>query len=314
MVEKILVPIDSIEWDNTMNAVNSAIGIAQCYIEEERPEVIFLHVFNVGARISLSERKRLTKIKKEEIKEEFEEIRELCRENGLKKIKTVTSTGDPAKKIIEMAEEKNVNIITIGSGKLHDQSTTGKINKFFYGSVTEKVIHGAPCSIFVAQPEMELNRILVPIDSIEWDNTLSSVKNSINIAGGYCGGNKPELILMHVLHSERGAPPDFKEEKLNLEKKRIKDEFSTVGKMCKKEGLEKIETIVKSGDPEKKKGVDKEIVETAEEEDADLIVMGSGKLHDRSARGRIEKYFYGSVTEDVLHEAPCSVLVARPLE
>lgn len=50
----------------------------------------------------------------------------------------------------------------------------------------------------------------------------------------------------------------------------------------------------------------------AKEEEVDMIIMGSGKLHDRSAGGRIHKFFYGSVTEEVIHAAPCSVFVARP--
>jgi len=45
----------------------------------------------------------------------------------------------------------------------------------------------------------------------------------------------------------------------------------------------------------------------------DIVVMGSGKLHDRSMSGRVQKFVYGSVTEEVLHKAPCSILVSRPL-
>ncbi len=313
MIDKILAPIDSLEWDNTRNAVDGAMKLAMGCEVEGPPELIFLHVFNVRSKISRAERERLVKLKEKKIEEEFELLKEMSEERDLGNIRTITKSGNPSKEIIETAEEEDIDIITIGSGKLHDRSTTGKIHKFFYGSVTEEVIHGAPCSILVAKPETELNRILVPIDSIEWDNTLSGVENAIMVAGGCQVEGESELVLMHVLHSSAGSLPDLREEKTELEKKRIQNEFDKVEKMAKERGIENVRTVVKEGDSEKEKKIHEEIATTADELDVDLIAMGSGKLHDRSAKGRIQKFVYGSVTENVIHETPCSVLVARPL-
>lgn len=50
---------------------------------------------------------------------------------------------------------------------------------------------------------------------------------------------------------------------------------------------------------------DQEIIETAKNWDADLIVVGS---HGRGFWGRT---MIGSVSDSVIHHAPCSVLVAR---
>ena len=50
------------------------------------------------------------------------------------------------------------------------------------------------------------------------------------------------------------------------------------------------------------------IVEAAEAEHADMIVVGS---HGRGAVGRL---FLGSVSEHVVRNAPCPVLVVRPKE
>ena len=47
-----------------------------------------------------------------------------------------------------------------------------------------------------------------------------------------------------------------------------------------------------------------EIIETAEKEGVDLIILGSGKT-------RIDKRLLGSVSEKVIHSAPCTVLLVR---
>lgn len=47
-----------------------------------------------------------------------------------------------------------------------------------------------------------------------------------------------------------------------------------------------------------------EIIKTAEKEEVDLIILGSGKT-------RIDKRLLGSVSEKVIHSAPCTVLLVR---
>ncbi len=155
IIEKILIPIDSIEWDNTLTAVKNAIGLAQGCKVNGPPELIFMHVFNVHSRTSMSERERVMDLKKKKIEEEFEKIEEICKENNVENIRKELKEGNPVNEIIETAKEEDASIIVMGSGKLHDESVGSKIHKFFYGSTTEEVIHGAPCSVLVARPMNE---------------------------------------------------------------------------------------------------------------------------------------------------------------
>ena len=60
-----------------------------------------------------------------------------------------------------------------------------------------------------------------------------------------------------------------------------------------------ISTEILSGSPESR------IVETAEEMNADLIIVGSHGYN------RWERLLLGSVSDSVVHHAPCSVLVVR---
>jgi len=50
--------------------------------------------------------------------------------------------GDPANEIVKTATSENVDMIILGSGK-------SKIDKHLLGSVSEKVVHSAPCNIFL---------------------------------------------------------------------------------------------------------------------------------------------------------------------
>ena len=64
----------------------------------------------------------------------------------------------------------------------------------------------------------------------------------------------------------------------------------------------KVETEIKAGSP------DQIILETAKEWKPNVIVVGS---HGRGFWGRLT---LGSVSDSVIHHAPCSVLVVRKTE
>jgi nucleotide-binding universal stress UspA family protein len=51
--------------------------------------------------------------------------------------------------------------------------------------------------------------------------------------------------------------------------------------------------------------IDKKIVEVAEEEKCDLIIMGAG------VQNSIKKFFLGNLLDEVTHQAPCPVLVVN---
>ncbi len=60
------------------------------------------------------------------------------------KFKPVLVEGDPASEIIRIAEDENVDIIVMGTGK-------SKIDKHLLGSVSEKVVHSSPCTILLVK-------------------------------------------------------------------------------------------------------------------------------------------------------------------
>lgn len=70
------------------------------------------------------------------------EIKDIARAEGAL-IKTRVEEGDVDKKIVEVAEEENCDVIIMGGNK------TSWLRKFFGDNVVEKVINQAPCPVLV---------------------------------------------------------------------------------------------------------------------------------------------------------------------
>jgi|SRR3990172_10291521 len=143
----------------------------------------------------------------------------------------------------------------------------------------------------------EIKRILVPIDFSDYS------KSALNYAVEFVRHFKSELYLIYVVEPVI-YPPDFsmgqiaipsidlemdkraKDELVNLVKKQIPSEIKT-------------KTIVKTGKPFI------EIIETASELDADMIIIAT---HGHSG---MEHILFGSTAEKVVRKAPCPVLTLR---
>lgn len=74
-------------------------------------------------------------------KEVLSKMEEKLQKPGLN-FRAVLVEGDPAKEIVNLAEEEKVDILIMGSGK-------NKMDKHLLGSVTEKVVHSAPCTVII---------------------------------------------------------------------------------------------------------------------------------------------------------------------
>ena len=81
----------------------------------------------------------------EKAKENLDDIKKKAEAPGVK-IETAVREGNTYEKIVDLATEKNADIIFMGS-----HGRTG-IKKLLMGSVTEKVIGHAPCPVMVVRP------------------------------------------------------------------------------------------------------------------------------------------------------------------
>ena len=120
-------------------------------------------------------------------------------------------------------------------------------------------------------------------------------------------GRSMEVIGLYVADTSAPflTPSKVKQMMVNELKSRGKEILDSMEQEFKKAGTINFKPMLIEGDPAEK------IVETAEEENVDVIIMGTGK-------SKIDKHLLGSVSEKVVHSAPCTVLLIRskhkPLE
>ena len=145
--------------------------------------------------------------------------------------------------------------------------------------------------------EPEIKKILVPIDFSDYSK--SSLKYAVNFIKIF----KAELFIIYVVEPVI-YPPDFSMGQiaiptvdLEMDKRAVEE----LNKLAKKEIPEDIKahTIVKTGKPFL------EIIETAAEENIDLIIIAS---HGHTG---VEHLLFGSTAEKVVRKAPCPVLTLR---
>ena len=150
-------------------------------------------------------------------------------------------------------------------------------------------------------------KILVPVDGSK--HSLRALENAIQIAKKF----DSQITLIHVAHS---AIVTTHMHGINV----VEPQYSAIEESLRKAGAEilddakklvsankvPVETLLKDGHAVK------EILNTCKEGQFDLIVMG--------ARGHtllthiVEGLRLGSVSDNVVHHAPCPVLIIRALQ
>lgn len=216
----------------------------------------------------------------------------------------VLEDGPPSTVILDVARRVKADLLVLGT---HGR---GGFDRLVLGSVTEKLLHKAPCPVLtvprtVTGEQLErvtYSRILCPIDDARGDNA------ALRFALSLARESDAELLLLHVV--EPLPEPTLGEVGLtaaSLEVGQLSEQWKQAfDALAARETSEwsRIRTQVVTGKP------GAEVVRVAAEEQADLIVMGV------RGRGAVDLWFFGSTTSRVVRHAACPVLTvgARPAE
>lgn len=198
--------------------------------------------------------------------------------------------GTPAESILKMVQEEQVDLVVMGARGL------GRIREQIFGSVSQRVMTHAPCSILlVKQPVRTIKNLLVPIDHQEDADAILKFFKKVPFR------DPCSVTVMHVLPLVDpvwpvGAmiPQEFRKEMVSYAEKFTQVlciELERLGHQAKGLAIEGAPSVT----------IGEEIRKTK----PDLLVM---RPQSRSAVGR---FFLGSVSHSVVHQTECSILLAR---
>ena len=206
----------------------------------------------------------------------------------------VLDVGKPEAGILEAAAAWNVDVIAIGS-----RGDTG-IARILLGSVSERIVRYAPCSVLVARPFSKQGTVLAATDLS--DASYPAIK---------AGAEQARLrgAKLVVLHNLDLWPPPVSSVTAGLGAAGVPTDPSVLEEQ-RSAALQRLAKIlaelrieatcrVSHGPP------DAEIIRAVDEIEPELLVIGT---HGRTGLSRLA---LGSVAERVVETANCSVLVVR---
>jgi nucleotide-binding universal stress UspA family protein len=202
--------------------------------------------------------------------------------------------GSPATVIIEKADAWKPDLIVVGS---HGRSTVGRL---YFGSVSQKVLHEAHCSVRIARGRLE--KVDTPVRIIIGVDGSSEAEIALRAAAAR---NWPKGSEAHIVTAMQMLPPIVTDHMIGpvfewalKETARIEAMVDWSANTLRTGGL-KTEVVVKDEDPKRL------LIKQAEGWGANCIFVGSRGM------GKFERFRIGSVSSAVAARAHCSVEVIR---
>jgi nucleotide-binding universal stress UspA family protein len=143
----------------------------------------------------------------------------------------------------------------------------------------------------------DIKKVLVPIDFSDYS------KSALKYATDFAQNFNAEMFLVYVVEPVI-YPPDFSMGQIAIPSVNAEWDIKAKEELDKLAASEipdtvKVQTIIKTGKPFL------EIIETAADEDVDIIIIAT---HGHSG---MEHILFGSTAEKVVRKAPCPVLTLR---
>ncbi len=288
--ERILCPID--HTPDSGEALRYAIALAKSY----RAKLLVMHCTQAYATAS--------PIDQYHVKESLQDLiaKHTHFPSAPLDAEVIVIEGDPKAAIAREAAERRIDLIVM-------RSRRSRFAVALLGSTAETVCRIAPCPVLITHPgeqewagittnEIDLRRVLVAHD-FSSDSELA-LSYGLSLAREY----QAELHLLHVLpHRTRSEAPEIA--LLPLSAGTAFDEAADRLRRAVPEETYlwcEVKHGLREGHPYR------EVLDYAQEQQIDVICMGA------SGTGFGMHALFGSNADRVLRQAPCPVLIARPLK
>lgn len=196
--------------------------------------------------------------------------------------------GQPSEEIVRTAEETQADIVVVGSRGL-----TG-VRLFLLGSVAQKVVEYAPCSVLVVKPLDEpgpvaVRRVLLATDGSQYACAAAKLLSAFRLV------TSTEIIVLNVQ-----STPRWLSDRRHLEDAKRGNAEQAIENTLRCLTTEaEASVITREGDPSE------QIISAASEIVADLIVVGSRGLSGA------KRFLLGSVSQKVCAYSDRPVMVVR---
>ena len=229
----------------------------------------------------------------------LDELRDEFANRGVKMTARAVDNA-PSKALIEVAEEVAAELIIVG--------TTGRsgLMRFVLGSVAMRVVRRSKANVMVARPRPEgstgfRNHILVPTDFSPSSRAAVDMATALVNRDGTI-----DLAHFWQLPAETVGSWTYTERTLG---KHVQSLNTMFARAAEKQGAEIADSHRRDGVEitfsHSRKNPKVGIQHKLEAEPFDLVIMGS------RGRRRLKRWLLGSVAENTVRHAPCSVLIAR---
>lgn len=297
MFDKVLVPLDGSELAE--RALGSALAISRA----RNAQLIFFSVPTYHQVISptatgygLVTMNQIVDLGRDEARNYLNGLRRQARCSDCR-IETMVMEGDVAGCIVDTAAAEQVDLIVMTT---HGYSG---FTRWMLGSVTERVLRGAPCPVLVVQQAIPLCKALIALDgsplaesALEPGLALAQILGCQVTLLRVDQGEDLNSVEQGLLQmADAGACQELAEQSED----RLSYYLECLARQYWSPDLT-IDTAVVQAKPAEA------ILAHAESEGIDLIIMAT---HGRTG---LRRWVYGSVTEKVLRQAGRAMLIVRP--
>ncbi len=300
---RILIAVDGSRYSEAAIRLIATLNLsskAETTILTVIPEHVFLgrHTLDHLLRRSTTLGTQIRKAEDQKALELLAKAAEPFAARGLR-VETIIRRGSPAEEIIKTCRNTLADLAVVGF------KGTSDIPEFLLGSVAQKVMKYAPCSVLVVKGKTPtVNRVLVPLDGSKYsDETVRFLLRlplphramvflitvTQSLATALIRRPTLDMEANRQIRTELQKAEEEAAERLMAE---AKNEF--------RKGGHRVLTAVAHGDPSQ------EILREAARRNVDLIAPGAKGLTG------VRRFLLGSVAQRIARYAKCSVLIVKP--
>lgn len=259
-----------------------------------------VHVFPEAEIADTTLREHVSARRKEEAERALEELLSSAPLQDLE-VRPVLRGDEPLDEaILDEARKRSADLVVLGAYGRRGRRT------YDIGATAQTVLRSASCPVLTVQNEFEtgpeneilFRRVLIPTDFS------APAREAVNYAANLCEMFGSMAVVLHVV--EEFVPPaiyGLDENPIQAMSRKIEDrartEMERIAECFTSKGVQ-VENQIAGGH------APSEIVEFAERNDIDLIVIAS-------RASKLERFVLGSVADKVVRAAPCSVLALKPV-